>query len=377
MPIGCGQYLMLPSVPLARSGQRKEPHSWTSVLGRPGSIGPDAPSAAQGSPAPSGCTAAAAVPVCGASDDRAATVSPLRGGHQLTPVPAVRQPPHGGLLPVPRHPAASRLPESGSAAGKPAMRRRLWLVAVVCVSVAACSPQLGGEQGDLQAMAANCPTTAKDATFVTIDVSDTARSADVAASQLGVVRSVAEQTAVCAGQLRVSAFSSSPTATMTLFDGELAPPGATEPARLRRIPDLIEGTMQAVESKLQEATAELPGDGTDVLAQLNNAAEYGRQLGSAYVLHAVFVTDGVASMGVITNAPSFDLAAATDLATRVSVPDLSGSTVLFAGIGRTTGPPAPSSYVDALKRFYGDTCARTNARSCVVVTDFVTPRSGS
>lgn len=255
--------------------------------------------------------------------------------------------------------------------------RRVGLAALACGLIAACSPSMGGELGQLQAMASNCPQEGKPATFVSVDVSDTVRSADITASQLAVVRTMIEQTAVCSGHLRVSSFSSSATATMTLFDGELAPPGATEPARLRRIPDLVDRAMQEVDSQLQEATRRLPGDGTDVLAQLGNAAEYGRQLGSEYVLEAVFVTDGVASMGTITNAPSFDMAAATDLATRVPVPDLSGSTVVFAGIGRTTGPPPPSSYVDALKRFYTDTCARTNARSCVVVTDFATTRSGS
>ena len=255
--------------------------------------------------------------------------------------------------------------------------RRHALAALACGLLAACSPSMGGELGQLEAMASNCPQAGKPATFVAIDVSDTMRSADIAASQLGVVHTMAEQTAVCSGHLRVSAFSSSATATSTLFDGELAPPGATEPARLRRIPDLVDGAMQVVESKLQDATIQLPGDGTDVVAQLGNAGEYLKQLGSDFVLEAVLVTDGVATAGTITNTPNFEVAAAADLAGRVPVPDLSGSTVLFTGIGRTAGTPPPSSYVDALKRFYADACARTMARSCLAVSDFATPQGPS
>lgn len=255
--------------------------------------------------------------------------------------------------------------------------RRLGLAGLACGLLAACSPSMGGELGQLQAMADNCPQAGKPATFVSVDVSQTMRSSDISASQLGIVRTMAEQTAVCSGRLRVSAFSSSSTATVTLYDGELAPLGATEPARLRRIPDLVAEVMQQVERALRDASDQLPGDGTDVLAQLDNAAEYAHQVGLGYVLDAVFVTDGVATTGTITNAASFDLSAAQDLATRVPVPDLTGASVLFAGVGRTSGPPPPSAYVEALKRFYTDACTRTRARSCTVVTDFAMPGSPS
>lgn len=255
--------------------------------------------------------------------------------------------------------------------------RRLAVAGLACGLLSACSPSMGGELGQMQAMAGDCPQAGKPATFVSVDVSETMRSTDIAASQLGIVRMMAEQTAVCSGRLRVSAFSSSSAATVTLYDGELAPPGATEQARLRRIPDLVAEVMQQVEPALREASNQLPGGGTDVLAQLDNAAEYAHQVGSAYVLDAVFVTDGVATTGTITNAANFDLAAAQDLATRVPVPDLTGGTVLFAGIGRAAGPPPPSVYVEALKRFYTDACTRTRPRSCRVVTDFAMPGSPS
>lgn len=250
------------------------------------------------------------------------------------------------------------------------------LVLVIGIaSIAACSPQLGGELGELQTMTGNCPAGKKFAGFVTLDASSTARSPEITSSQLAVARATAQQTAVCGGHLRVSAFSSSSAATETIYDGDLAPPGATETARLRQVPDLVTATMNTVEGKLRDAVARLPGDGTDVVAQLSEAREYGTQLGDGYELHAVIVTDGVATAGVITNTPDFTSVTATDLGQRVPVPDLTGAFVTFTGIGKVAGPPPPSSYVDALKTFYAAVCTRTKATNCTVVTDFTSKRS--
>lgn len=240
-----------------------------------------------------------------------------------------------------------------------------------------CSPSLTGDLGQLQAMAGNCPPNANMGTYVALDGSDTARSSDISASQLAVTKTMAQQTAVCGGHLRVTVFSSSAAASMTLYDGDLTPAGATEPARLRRVPDMVNDTMKTIESQLSAATNKLPGDGTDIIAQLANVGEYGQQLGTGYVPFAVIVTDGVATAGTITNAPSFDAVTAKDLGERVPVPDLTGATVTFTGIGHLAGPPPPSDYVANLKTFFITVCNRTRATSCTVVTDFTTRRSES
>ena len=248
---------------------------------------------------------------------------------------------------------------------------------VIATVLAACSPQLGGDLGQLQAMTGNCPQNTKTGMYVALDASDTARSSDISASQLAVTKTMAEQTAVCGGHLRVTAFSSSAVATVTLYDGDLTPAGATEPARLRRVPDMVNDTMKTTESQLSAAATKLPGDGSEIIAQLANVGEYGRQLGTGYVPYAVIVTDGVATAGTITNTPSFDAVTARDLGERVAVPDLTGATVTFTGIGHLAGPPPPSDYVANLKNFYTTVCNRTKATTCTVVTDFANPRSAS
>ena len=182
------------------------------------------------------------------------------------------------------------------------------------------------------------------------------------------MRSEAERVAVCGGTLKVVAFSSSTAAIVTLFDGRLEAEGATQNARLRRINRTVDPVEKAVAEAWDSAEAELPGDGSDVLGQLTLAGEHFAQRPDA-THRALILTDGVQTTGtVVVNSPDFTSAVATDLAARVPVPDLSGVTVIVAGLGQVVGDPPPSEFVAALNTFFTDTCARTNA-TCQVVTD--------
>jgi hypothetical protein len=61
---------------------------------------------------------------------------------------------------------------------------------------------------------------------------------------------------------------------------------------------------------------------------------------------------------------------ASEPAAGTAVPDLRGTDVVVAGIGKTgRGAPMSSSAVEALRAFYGKFCERTHADSCLVITD--------
>ena len=224
-----------------------------------------------------------------------------------------------------------------------------------------------GDLGQLQGLAKTC-VDEEIATYVAVDLSDTARSESLGVSRRDAVRSEAERVAVCGGTLKVVAFSSSTAAIVTLFDGPLRAEGATKNARLRRVGQMVDRVEEAVAEGWDSAEAELPGDGSDVLGQLTLASEYFVQRPDA-THRALILTDGVQTTGtVVMNSPNFTSAVAADLAAHVPVPDLSGVMVTVAGLGRVVGDPPPSEFVAALNTFFTATCARTNA-TCQIVTD--------
>lgn len=251
------------------------------------------------------------------------------------------------------------------------MRRTIAALLVLVATVAllsACGEEgATGDLGRLDHLAETCAG-ADLATYVAVDFSDTARSESLGDRRRGAVHAEAERVAVCGGTLKVVAFSSSTAATMSLFDGRLEAEGATLNARLRRVDRTVDPALGEVLNRWAEAEAALPGDGSDVLGQLTLASEYFRQRPDA-AHRAVILTDGVQTTGaVVVNSPDFTSAAAADLAARVTVPDLSGVDLTVAGLGQVAGAPPPTEFVDALNRFFTDTCTRTHA-TCQIVTD--------
>ena len=206
------------------------------------------------------------------------------------------------------------------------------------------------------------------ATYVAPDFSNTGKSDALRTLRMALIKDETERTALCGGHLKVQGFSSSTGATATLFAGRLEAEGATMPARRRHLDETLDPVIETIETRWDEVSAELPGDGSDILGQLDLMAEYFAQRpGAAH--RGLLLTDGVQTTGVVVlNDADVTEAVAAELAARVPVPDLSGVQLTIAGIGRVAGEPPPSSYVSALKRFYTDVCVRTNAH-CLVVTD--------
>ena len=215
--------------------------------------------------------------------------------------------------------------------------------------------------GELKRVAGTCANHAHVAAYVAWDARRALRGRRIAAARLESLEKTAEKVAACGGALRVVAFGPTAASTARLYDGELRPRGATENARLLRVPHLVTQVREHVEQALPSALAELSGRGADPLSQFTAAEQFRRQLGPGYALHVVIETSGFVR--------GFD-AASADLTTNEAVPDLRGADVVVAGIGKAgRAGPTPSSVVEALRRFYGRICERTHANSCLVITD--------
>ncbi|WP_280209126.1 hypothetical protein [Nocardia cyriacigeorgica] len=225
---------------------------------------------------------------------------------------------------------------------------------------------------DGKQIAASCPYGRQLAGRAAIDVSTHMRVIAGDAGRLDPVQQLVRRVVICGGHLRVDAFSGSSAATAGVFDADLHLPGATENARLRREPAMTEDIMKQITENLPKAAAALPLTGSDILAQFGMSTEYFQQLdpdGTRYALDLVISTDGAQSEGVSLGDPSLTADQAVALATRVTAPNLSGASIQLANIGKTANPAPPTSYVDALKAFYGRVCQASGAARCTVVTD--------
>jgi len=217
------------------------------------------------------------------------------------------------------------------------------------------------ELGELKSVAATCPGHSHVAAYVAWDARRTLRGRQIAAARLDSLEKTAEKVAACGGSLRVVAFGPTASSTARLYDGELQPRGATENARLLRVPHLVGQVREHVEQALPGAFAELSGRGADPLSQFSAAEQFRRQLAPGYALHVVIETSGL----VHGSDPS-----TAELTTNEAVPDLRGADVVVAGIGKVgRTAPTPSRVVEALRRFYRGICERAHADSCLVITD--------
>jgi hypothetical protein len=234
--------------------------------------------------------------------------------------------------------------------------------ATACATLSACGGTGAvGRLGELKRVAGTCPAHGDAAAYVAWDVRRTLRRPRITAARLDSLDRTAEQVAACGGVLRVVAFGPTASSTARLYDGELRPLGATENARLLRVPHLVDQVREDVGRRLPGVLAEVSGQGADPVSQLGAAEQFRRQLGAGYALRVVIETSGF-GRGV----PD----ASSRLAANVSVPDLRDADVVVAGLGKVgRGAPTPTPVVDSLRAFYGQLCRRTHARSCLAITD--------
>jgi len=240
-------------------------------------------------------------------------------------------------------------------------------------SLGACSfaAQASGELGQDQRTLSACPDE-RMASYLSVDVTGSGWGDDeIVEGRKAVIANLTRQTAICGGHLRVMAFTSSSAATVTLYDGELNLPGATDIARLRRVPGIVEEVTGEIAAAYDAVvTAPPPEGGSDIVAQYRLAHEYADQLGPGYTLELLILTDGFQTTrtGVIDHA--LTPTEASDLAATVALPELPGASVTVAGLGEVAGDPPTSDVVDGLVSFYDAICARTGAETCLSVTDY-------
>lgn len=245
---------------------------------------------------------------------------------------------------------------------------------LLALALAACTSKSSprGELGANQELLKSCDPTAPPASLIQIDGTGSSNSEAIASERLTAVEAVTRRTAVCSGYLRVGVFSSSSAATTVLFDGALKMDGATENARLKRVPEAVADVMNKVRSAYAPAVQALPQSGSDITAQLRLAAEWKQQLGGNYRLDLTVLSDGFQNIGVDLGARALSKQEAELLAAQPAVPKFSGASVVIAGLGRIAEGAPPSAVVEGLVSYYTKLCQRTEASSCTVVSDYAT-----
>ena len=254
--------------------------------------------------------------------------------------------------------------------GASALAAGLVTIVALVTGCQAGSPR--GELAENQRTLLSCDPAAPPASLVELDGTGSSASDAIVAERMAVVASVARRTAVCSGHLRVLVFSASSAATTTLFEGPLRMHGATENARLKRVPDAVADVMAQVGANYDAAVKALPQGGSDITAQYRLASEWVSQLGDPYRLHLYVLTDGFQTIGVDLGAQALSAQDATALADRVAVPKLPGASVVVAGLGRVAGGTPPSAVVEGLVAYYDALCQKTTAAECISVTDYAT-----
>lgn len=244
------------------------------------------------------------------------------------------------------------------------------LIAVVLLSSCGSNSSPATTLAEHQRILASCDQAHPPASWIGIDGSGSSAAENIVKERMAAIESIVRETAVCSGYLKVIVFSSSSTATTTLFDGSLQQRGATANAQLRRVPKAVDATMAAIREAYGPAVAGLDQRSSDITGQYRLAGEWLRQLGSNYTLHLILLSDGFHNEGVDLATQALDSQQAKALAEQVPVPQLPGATVVVAGLGRVAGPPPPSNIVEGLVAYYDALCHRTAAQSCLSVSDY-------
>ncbi|MDQ1039919.1 hypothetical protein QFZ75_006335 [Streptomyces sp. V3I8] len=254
-------------------------------------------------------------------------------------------------------------------------RRRLLIVglalsAATVVSACSVSSPAHGELGRDKQILTSCDASAPPASDVQIDGTGSSASAAITEERMAAIEEIVRTTAICSGRLRVSVFAASSAATTTLFDDMLPLHGATDNARLRRVPRAVDDVMSKIRKKYGPAVAELSSGGSDITAQYRLASEWINQVGGDFRLHLSVLTDGFQNVGIRLDKRDLSKQEITDLVNKTTVPELPGALVTVAGLGRIAGEAPRSAVVEGLVAYYDALCHRAGAKTCVSVTGY-------
>ncbi|WP_375384006.1 hypothetical protein [uncultured Microbacterium sp.] len=240
-------------------------------------------------------------------------------------------------------------------------------LALGAIAVTGCSAHAPGDIGRLQQILETCPDGQQINSYNAVDVSGTSDDPLIMREHLAYIETKIERVAVCGGgHVTVVAFGPN-SVTAPIYETDIAVPGSTDLAKLRRVPGIVNDAMTEVEKNYTPAIALLPEGGTDVIG-LFRLFDESKTLRADMVLEAAALTDGLNNQGVVLDHP-LSADEATALADQVVVPNLAGASVAVVGIGRVVGDALPSDFIEGMKFFYTRLCQNTQAAQCLVVTD--------
>ena len=162
---------------------------------------------------------------------------------------------------------------------------------------------------------------------------------DLLADRLAEIEGMVNQVAACGGYVKIVAFASSVTDTVTVGEQTFPTEFGTENARLIEADKGVQALIGEVEQNIAGAIDQAAPGGTDVLAQLELARQFQAQRGDG-TLYVQLATDGIATTKPVRmSTPDFTLDVAGQAAETVPVPDLTGAMVRIAGIGEFKPSP--------------------------------------
>ncbi len=201
---------------------------------------------------------------------------------------------------------------------------------------------------------------------VYLDGTGSAQSEKNTAAQVTAIGEVVARTAECEGHLIISMFGSSSGQTVTLYSGSLSVEAPTERGKSRKARELAEAVASEIASSYETARSSFTSAGTDIVGLLRLIEEQAKQAPGSQV-EVLILTDGLTNIGVDPTQSSSS-AEVLALADRIDLPDLSSTSLTFAGIGQTS-TEIPSQVIERVAVFWERVCERTGAAPCVVVTD--------
>lgn len=244
-----------------------------------------------------------------------------------------------------------------------------FIVIAAALGLTGCEVTAPGQLGQDQQILATCPADhQKVAELAEVDATSSGRTEATDQEYLKVIEQLARRAAICRGRLTVAAFSASSGSTVLIYDAEIEVAGATDIARLRRVPEKVAEVMETITANYGPAMSSVPKGGTDITGLYRLLGEHAAQQ-PGYRLEATILTDGLNNLGVNTErALSHDEAVA--LADQVAVPQLPDASITVAGLGRVADGALPSPVIEGLVAFYTRVCENTGASQCLAVTDW-------
>lgn len=215
--------------------------------------------------------------------------------------------------------------------------------------------------------------------YVALDGSRSGNDPDLVRARVATAYDAAMVSATCTGAVRVTAFSASTSDTVTLVELNFSKGAGTETSRRIRAGRAIKAAYADLDARLGITASKLDTGRTDVIPQLELAAQFRRQVRASRPslpgrLQVVVATDGIVTApGPSRMLPGpFTQADATKAAALVDIPKFGATTIVtFIGIGRLAAShkQPPSQFTAAITTFYARACRRTGAATCNVSTN--------